>query len=196
MARRLAEAEAAGQGMRARLAALTRLNSDLSRSLAGREAGSAAVAALQARTAELEGQLADQSKEVGRLEVCPGITNTTMCLGSYGPCACMSAARDGGGGGRSPDRIGPSFYACGRGDSQCQRVRRVFRSSLQTWRARGRLPGGLFCILALVLHNTSTRAWEPLCTSFFRMFWKATANLIPPPLGLRSVCNDKVSGGC
>ena len=78
MARRLAEAEAAGQGMRARLAALTRLNSDLSRSLAGREAGSAAVAALQARTAELEGQLADQSKEVGRLEVCPGITNTPL----------------------------------------------------------------------------------------------------------------------
>ena len=83
MARRLAEAEAAGQGMRARLAALTRLNSDLSRSLAGREAGSAAVAALQARTAELEGQLADQSKEVARLEVCPGMTNTTICLGSY-----------------------------------------------------------------------------------------------------------------
>ena len=107
MARRLAEAEMAGQGMRARLAALTRLNSDLCRSLAGREAGSAAVAALQARTAELEGQLADQSKEVGRLEVCPGITNTTICLGSYGPCACTSAARDGGVGGRSPGRIAP-----------------------------------------------------------------------------------------
>lgn len=49
LARRLAEAEAAGQGMRARVAALTRLNSDLSRSLAAREAGSGAVAALQVR---------------------------------------------------------------------------------------------------------------------------------------------------
>lgn len=168
MARRLAEAEAAGQGMRARLAALTRLNSDLSRSLAGREAGSAAVAALQARTAELEGQLADQSKEVGRLEVRPGATNTAMCLGCHGPCACMSAARDGDGD-RLPGRIGPSFYACGRGDSQCQRVRRMFKSTLQT---RGHLPDGLFCILGLVLHNTSTCALKPLCT-FFRMFWKA-----------------------
>lgn len=63
------EAEAAGQGLRARVAALTRLNSDLSRSLASREAGSGAVAALQARTAELERQLADQAREVGRLEV-------------------------------------------------------------------------------------------------------------------------------
>ena len=49
LTRRLAEAEAAGQGMRARVAALTRLNSDLSRSLAAREAGSGAVAALQVR---------------------------------------------------------------------------------------------------------------------------------------------------
>lgn len=49
LARRLAEAEAAGQGMRARVAALTRLNSDLSRGLAAREAGSGAVAALQVR---------------------------------------------------------------------------------------------------------------------------------------------------
>lgn len=45
--RRLAEAEAAAQAARAHVAALTRLNSDLNRSLAAREAGNAAVAALQ-----------------------------------------------------------------------------------------------------------------------------------------------------